>query len=71
MPEEVSNQEFGAIALYAFMGWLTSRTQVSGPFSALHSASAAAELVNEFCKSQDWEIKSEDWLKYLKDYPAQ
>jgi hypothetical protein len=56
-------------ALFAFMGWLTSRSQESGPFSGHHGASQAAELVGEFCKSQGWEITDDYWFKRLRDYP--
>jgi hypothetical protein len=57
-------------ALYAFMGWLTARQKVSGPFSAHHLAGEAAELVDEFCKSQGWEIEDEQWHTHLKSYPG-
>lgn len=69
LSNEVSNKEFGAIALYGFMGWLTSRQQISGPFSANHNAMQAADLVQQFCESQSWEIKTENWINLLKDYP--
>ena len=36
-------------ALYGFMGWLTSRREVTPEFSAKHDAAPAAELVNQFC----------------------
>lgn len=41
-------------ALFLFMGWLTSREEVSGPFSSKHDASQAAKLVGEYCKIQGW-----------------
>lgn len=69
MSDQLPNEEFGAIALFGFMGWLTSREQVSGPFSANHNAKQAADLVQQFCESQGWEVKSENWVDKLKDYP--
>jgi len=57
-------------ALYAFMGWLTSRKEVVGPFSRTHDAAHAAELVDTFCKSQEWEPK-EKWYDLLKSYPKE
>ncbi len=55
-------------AIYAFMGWLTSRYEVSGPFSAKHNASQAAELVAKFCKMQGWEITDNYWHRHIKPY---
>lgn len=57
-------------ALFGFMGWLTSRGAVSGPFSASHDASSAAELVAEFVKSQGWEMPRDEFPKMLAEYPA-
>jgi hypothetical protein len=57
-------------ALLGFMGWLTSRDPVVGPFSARHGATEAAELVAEFAKSQGWPELPDDWTKQLRDYPA-
>ena len=57
-------------ALFGFMGWLTSRDPVAGPFSAHHNASQAAELVAEFCKSQGWESARDAFPRMLKDYPT-
>jgi hypothetical protein len=51
----------GAEALYAFMGWLTSRNAVSGPFSGKHLATSAADLVNAFCVVNKLEIKDPNW----------
>lgn len=55
-------------AVYAFMGWLTSRKPVSGPFSSHHEASEAARLVDTFCKMQGWEITDDSWYRHLKPY---
>lgn len=57
-------------ALLGFMGWLTSRDQEVGPFSAHHEAATAAELVSEFAASQDWPELPEDWTQTLKPYPV-
>ena len=57
-------------ALFAFMAWLTMRKEESGPFSAKHNASQAADLVAEFCKSQDWELSGESYdFDDFKPYP--
>jgi hypothetical protein len=73
--KEKKNVGFDQIeALFAFMAWLTCRKEESGPFSAKHNAAKAAELVDEFCKSQGWEItpeKDKDMFKKLKPYPKE
>jgi hypothetical protein len=55
-------------AVFAVLGWLTSREEVSGPFSAKHEASQAAELAGKFCKMQGWEITDERWHRHIKPY---
>lgn len=59
-----------AEALFAFMGWLTSRSEIAGPFSEVHPAAPAADLVSEFCQSQGWTGPDGDWTQKLKPYPA-
>ena len=49
--------------LYLFGGWLTTRKEVSGPFSEKHNAAGMAELINEFCKQYDLPDPREDWNK--------
>jgi hypothetical protein len=58
-----------AEAIYAFMAWLTTRKEESGPFGNKCECSEAAELVDEFCKSQGWKVKDDRWFKKLKPYP--
>ena len=68
-----------AEALYAFMGWMTTREEESGPFGGNNNCAPAAELVSRFCESQGWEIlpdKRDDdgnieniWTDDLKPYP--
>ena len=53
-------------ALYGFMGWLTSREEVTPELSANHDASIAAILVDEFCNVNNLPIPAEDWHKKLK-----
>jgi hypothetical protein len=55
----------GAETLYAFMGWLTSRSAVSGPYSASHDAGPAAQLVNLFCIANKLEVHDLDWHKKI------
>ena len=38
-----------AEALFAFAGWLTSRDEKIGPFSAKHNAAPLADAVAQFC----------------------
>jgi len=53
--------------VYHLMGWLTSRDEVSGPFSSRHNASQAAELAGAYCKEQGWD--GEPDMKGLKPGP--
>jgi hypothetical protein len=55
-------------ALYAFMGWLTSRNEVSGSFSGHHEASQGAHLVGEFIKMQGWQEPPDGWWHSIKPY---
>jgi hypothetical protein len=57
-----------AAACYSFMGWLTCRDEVSGPFSSRHNAGEAARLVEKFCAWQDWKIEDERWFDHIKPY---
>lgn len=56
-------------AIYAFMSWLTTREEESGPFSSNHLVGNAPDLVAEFCKSQGW-TTNEGWHSLLKPYPG-
>lgn len=51
-------------ALFGFVGWLTSRDEVS-VFSARHEASLAAQLVNEFCKVNNLATLRDHWHENL------
>jgi hypothetical protein len=55
-------------ALFAFMGWLTSRDEVSGPFSSHHEASQAAQLVGQFIRMQGWQEPPDGWWHSIKPY---
>ena len=57
-----------AEACYSFMGWLTCRDEVSGPFSSRHNANEAARLVEKFCAWQDWKIEDGRWFDHIKPY---
>lgn len=66
---EIQDGKVGeAGAVFAFMGWLTCRDEVSGPFSARHEASEAARLAGKFCEWQGWKIENEDWHRHIKPY---
>jgi hypothetical protein len=56
-------------ALFAFMGWLTCRKKVSGPFSFIHDAAGAADLVRDFCLSQEFAEPRDGYTLRMKAYP--
>jgi hypothetical protein len=55
-----------AAAITAFMGWLTSRDEKAGPFSARHEAGQAVELVKKFCNAQGWAIDDARWNEQIR-----
>lgn len=61
-------------AITAFVGWMTSRDEVSGPFSSRHEAADAVELVKKFCEAQGWHASNERFHQQIKDlkknYPS-
>jgi hypothetical protein len=68
--DEFLRQSIGpAEAITAFMAWLTTRKEVSGPFYAgLEKASdEAAKLVEQFCRAQGWSIKNEKYAELIKE----
>lgn len=54
----------GSEAVYGLLGWLTSR---EGPvtFSGEHDAAIAAELADQFCKTNNLAEPRENWGKNL------
>jgi hypothetical protein len=60
-------------AITAFMGWLTSRDEVVGPFSSRHDPSV--DLIKQFCEAQGWHASNERFhqqIKLLKmHYPSE
>jgi hypothetical protein len=59
--ENFEKQTRPSEALNLFMGWLTTRKEQSGPFSASLTCSGdAAELIAECCTTQGWEPPRED-----------
>lgn len=52
-------------ALYGFMGWLTSREEVTPNFSSRHDASEAAVLVDVFCKENNLDDPRAGWTSNL------
>jgi hypothetical protein len=60
-------------AILAFAGWLTSRDEVTGPFSARHNAGQMARLTGMFCDAQGWKVDDAvyfEQIKHLKEnYP--
>jgi hypothetical protein len=68
--QQVSEATVGeASAVFGFMGWLTTRDEVSGPFSMRHKANQAAELAGRYCQVQGWAIKDDRWFERLKQVP--
>jgi hypothetical protein len=59
-----------AAALFAFGAWLTTRKEESGPFGSKNECGDMANLIVEFCDSQNWHLE-EDWTKGLKPYPKE
>lgn len=57
-----------AEALFAFMGWLTCRDETVR-FGATENAAIAAELIDQFCKSQEWKEPRQEWMDRIKPYP--
>lgn len=51
-------------ALYGFVSWLTSREEVTS-LSSKHDCARIADLVAEFCKTNDLEEPKDDWYKIL------
>lgn len=54
----------GSEALYGFMGWLSSRGE-SVTFSASHDAGKAANLVKQFCDTNNLTEPRDNWTEHL------
>jgi hypothetical protein len=54
-------------ALYAFMGWLTTRNNPV-TFSGSHDAGEAVNLIKQFTDSQGWGEPRDHWDKNIKSY---
>lgn len=50
------NQTAPADAVYGFAAWLTARKEKAGPFSRYDEAAQAAELADEYCRHNGWEV---------------
>jgi len=60
------NTEMNAAeALYGFMGWLTSREEVTPELSSKHDASIAAQLIDQFCKENKLTDPRDGWENNL------
>jgi hypothetical protein len=74
MSEEIKHVQVEPYtAILAFAGWLTSRDEVTGPFSARHDAGQMARLTGMFCDAQGWKVDDavySEQIKLLKEnYP--
>lgn len=54
----------GSEAVYGFLAWLMCR-DTSVTFSAVHNATEAAKLAEEFCEVNSLPDPRENWTKYL------
>ena len=54
----------GSEAIYAFCGWLTGRKEVT-QMGSKHDCAVIADLIDEFCKTNNLLEPSEDWHKSL------
>ena len=61
MKEEMNASE----ALFGFMGWLTTRDEVTPSFSSHHDASEAAHLVDTFCRENNLNPPRDGWENNL------
>jgi hypothetical protein len=52
-------------AIFGFLGWLTTRDE-KVTFSAKHDSGIAAELANEFIKTNKLDELRPEWVDYLK-----
>ena len=59
------NEMNASEALFGFMGWLTSRDEVTPNFSANHYAGEAANLVSVFCKENNLSDPRAGWENNL------
>lgn len=65
MPKEMTASE----ALYGFVAWLTTRSDVV-TLAANHDAAPVAALVQKFCDANNLTIPREDWTDRLT-YPTE
>lgn len=56
-------------AIFAFLGWLTTRNELVGPFGATETPGDLPNLIERFCEHQGWESPSDDFFNTLKPYP--
>lgn len=67
--DELARRSIGpAEAITAFVTWLTTRKEVSGPFYAgsPEISNDAMELVERFCQAQGWYIKNEKYADLIR-----
>jgi hypothetical protein len=65
---KLTAEEAGAI--YAFMGWLTTREKKAGPFSGHDEASEAADLVADFCKANGFDTHLSEFEPVIKSWKS-
>jgi hypothetical protein len=53
-------------ALFAFMGWVTSRTEITPELGSSRNASPAVKLISEFMKKHNLAEPREGWHLYDK-----
>jgi len=62
------NELSASEALFGFMGWLTTRPDVS-IFSSSHNAAPAANLIKDFCRVNNLSEPEENWDRRLQRPP--
>ena len=58
----------GSEAIYAFCGWLSGRKEKT-VMSSTSDCAGIADLIDEFCTSQQLPEPNLDWHKLLYEYP--
>jgi len=63
--DELKGEMSASEALFGFMGWLTSRQEVTPELSAKHDASIAAQLIEQFCNENKLTPTRDGWENNL------
>tara|TARA_R110002096_G_scaffold384121_1_gene578071 strand:+ start:273 stop:674 length:402 start_codon:yes stop_codon:yes gene_type:complete len=61
----VPNEMSGSEAIFGFMAWLTSRDEITPELGASRDAGVAAQLIEEFCNTNNLSEPKENWTDNL------